>query len=101
MENSRCRNLAAVTEIDCSIMGRFKDRLVLICCFCGKPKSEKTQIYRKKYTTTFNISHSRAILERNQSQQRKSSKLAPFDSLEESVVAMSPRENISRLRDRI
>src|SRR5205807_9553395 len=30
--------------------------LVLICCFCGKPKREKTQIYRKKYTTTFNNS---------------------------------------------
>jgi hypothetical protein len=34
--------------------------LVLIPCFCGKPKYEKTQIYRKKYTTTFNISISRA-----------------------------------------
>src|SRR2546425_6155184 len=57
---SRCWNLAAVTEIDCSIKVGFKDRLVLICCFCGKPKCEKTQIYRKKYTATFNISISRA-----------------------------------------
>src|SRR3989442_14763519 len=50
IERSRCWNLAAVAEIDCSIKVGFKDRLVLICCFCGKPKCEKdTNLQKKVY----------------------------------------------------